>query len=156
MSKPDIAAPWWVIIASVALSVLLVLGAIVGLYIPRLTTHDFPVYLVGLIVIVGGLFFGVARLRPRDLGLRRSTFLRGCALTLVAWLAIQVIAGAACLFAFGHLTLNATWGAYGVVAVLGIFVLDQLLGNSLFEEIMWRGFLFPQLALKRVPMRTTR
>ncbi len=148
MQKPSIAASWWVIAASVALSILLVLGAIYILYIPRITTHDFPVYLVGLIVIVGGLYFGVARLRPRDVGLRRSTFLPGLAWTLVAWLTIQVIAGAADLLAFGHLTLNATWRVYSVVAVLGIFLFDQLLGNSLFEEIVWRGFLLPQLALK--------
>lgn len=141
-------ARWWVILACPALATLWVIVVIFGLYRPHITTSVFLVSLAGLLIVGGGLLIGAGRLRLRDVGLRGATILSGAGWTLVAWLALQIIAVIADLITYGRLLVNATWGQVGVLGLLGLFVVGQLLGNSLYEEVVWRGFLVPQLALK--------
>src|SRR5689334_19232466 len=43
-----------------------------------------------LLVVVGGLLFGVARLRPTDVGLVRSKLLQGVVTTILVWIVIQL------------------------------------------------------------------
>jgi CAAX protease family protein len=147
---------WWLILTCLALEVLLVLAAIFGFYLPNtlaplidatggLVSGVFVVGLIGLVVIVGGLLFGVARLRPQDVGLRPSRLLAGFLLTVLAWLALQLVVLIVSLIANGGLVMNPIWTKYSVGFVLGYFLLNQILGNSLHEEIIWRGFLVPQL-----------
>src|SRR5262249_7367140 len=59
--------------------------------------------------------------------------------------------------------LVAAWLTYGTVALSGEWinpgfmiglVLTQIFGNALFEEIAYRGFLFPQLYLRAAALRT--
>jgi membrane protease YdiL (CAAX protease family) len=47
---------------------------------------------------------------------------------------------------------NPDWTIYGAGFMIGL-LLTQILGNALFEEIAYRGFLFPQLYLRLTSLR---
>jgi membrane protease YdiL (CAAX protease family) len=100
-------------------------------------------------VIVGGLLFGVAKLKPGDVGLRLPDVLPGIAVTACGWIMIQLVALVLNLAAFGHVTIDRVWLLpEGPTSMLGAILFGQLLGNALFEEMTWRGFLLPQCYFK--------
>jgi len=106
-------------------------------------------YCVLFIVIVGGLLFGVAKLKPGDVGLRLPDLLPGIVVTAFAWITIQLVALVLNLAAFGHITFDRVWLVpLGTTSMLGAILFGQLLGNALFEEMTWRGFLLPQCYFK--------
>ena len=47
----------------------------------------------------------------------------------------------------GDIQFDPLWSKHGVTAVLGA-LLGQLLGNCLFEETLYRGFILPEFFLK--------
>jgi membrane protease YdiL (CAAX protease family) len=69
----------------------------------------------------------------------------GLLYTLSIWGAAQAIHLVAGLFTYGAVSFQAGWSNPGFM--LGM-VLTQIVGNALFEEIAYRGFLFPQLYLR--------
>lgn len=98
-------------------------------------------------VIVGGLILGLGRLWPRDIGLVRRDIPVGLAVTAGIWALMQATAVVALLVQGRPLTLDAYLVSVGVPAVVGGF-LAQLLGNALYEELVYRGFLVPQFETK--------
>lgn len=113
-----------------------------GLVTPNLLAN-----LVPLAVVVGIGVFRVARLRPRDTGLIGSQIAPAAAGTLALWVAVQGALVAAHLLTGDPVRLHSGWRDPGAGFVLG-GVAGQLFGNALAEEIIFRGFLFPQLLLK--------
>jgi membrane protease YdiL (CAAX protease family) len=105
-----------------------------------------------LAIIVGGIMFAWGKLGPRDVGLRRENLGTGVLMTAVLWLVAQVgIVAWQAIFGGpvgpgGPFDLNPLW-QHGATVVIGLLV-AQLLGNALYEEITFRGFLLPQLYLK--------
>lgn len=95
---------------------------------------------VGMVVLVGGLVFAWAGLRPRDVGLRAGDLGVGLAVTLLVWACIQLVG-----VAQGGWRVDDAWhepGGPGRLLGRGV---EQLFGNALHEEIVFRGFLLPQL-----------
>jgi hypothetical protein len=77
----------------------------------------------------------------------------GVALTAVAWLVMQFVVAWPLLRAGEPLELDPVWVSAGVLAGVGPLV-GQLLGNALYEEVVFRGFLLVQLhkwARRRLP-----
>jgi membrane protease YdiL (CAAX protease family) len=72
--------------------------------------------------------------------------------TVVLWGVAQIIHLVAGLLTRGEITLNPDWAIYGTGFMIGL-VLTQVFGNALFEEIAYRGFLFPQLYLRLTSLR---
>ena len=107
---------------------------------------DLIANLVPLAVVIGGGVFGVAGLRPEDLGVTRASILPAVAVTMVFWLALQAVFGLVSVFQ-GGLAWYSVWREHGPGFVLG-GLLGQLFGNALAEEVVFRGLLFPQLLLK--------
>ncbi len=106
-------------------------------------------YVVLFLVIVGGLLFGIAKLKPGDMGLRMSDLLPGIVFTALVWIMIQLVALVLNLVAFGRVTVDHIWlEPRGFTSMLGALFFGQLLGNALFEEMTWRGFLLPQCYFK--------
>jgi hypothetical protein len=105
------------------------------------------VNLVNLAVVVVGLLVVVGGLRPRDLGLSRSKLPVAAAVTLGLWVVLQVTAAAWAYVETGSLAVDPRWSAVGVGVVLG-GLLAQLLGNALYEEIVFRAVLLDQLVLR--------
>lgn len=97
-----------------------------------------------LAVIVGGIILGLGRLRPHDVGLRAARIGPAALAVALIWLAMQVATGLWNL-AGGHgLPIDPAWARFGALTVLGT-LLSQLFGNALYEEVMWRGVVLPQL-----------
>lgn len=95
--------------------------------------------LVGVVILrMGGLHLRDVGIIPRDIP-RAALWIAGI------WVAAQVIQLAAGLLVHGKVELRPEWA--NPAALLGIF-LAQLFGNALFEEIAYRGFLFPQIYLR--------
>jgi len=116
------------------------------------------VNLVGLVVVVWGVMFRGIGLEPRDVGLDRRGLRRGILFTLVLWLAIQVVGAIEQLSTTGTIGVAGSWTSSGAGPVLGAF-LAQALGNALFEEVIYRGFLLTQIDRMledRVDRRRTR
>lgn len=97
--------------------------------------------------VIGAVLRGMGGLRPADLGLERSQLRQGLWTLAGLWVAIQLLAGTISLAAGRGIELNGIWAQHGTGTVLG-FALAMLLGTALFEEIYFRGYLLPQLALR--------
>lgn len=98
-------------------------------------------------IVVGAILRGMGGLRPADLGLERSQLWHGLWTFVGLWLAIQLLAATISLAAGRGVTLNGIWAQHGPGTVLG-FTLAMVLGTALFEEVYFRGYLLPQLALR--------
>ncbi|HEX7039859.1 MAG TPA: CPBP family intramembrane glutamic endopeptidase [Trueperaceae bacterium] len=101
--------------------------------------------LAGLAVLVGGLLLGAFGLRPADVGLRARDVPAGAAFTLAYFALVQ-----AGLLAYSLLTgaeVVDEWALAGA-ATAAYLLVSQLLGNALYEEVVFRGFLLPQLFLR--------
>jgi membrane protease YdiL (CAAX protease family) len=115
------------------------------------TGHWIGVTLVATLAI-GGLGIAISvlwgRQRLRDLGWRREDLASAALATLALWLTMHAATVTTALLQGKPLVLAAGWsnGAFGG-AMLGP-LLAQLLGNALTEESNFRGFLWPQLALR--------
>ena len=105
------------------------------------------VNLVFLVVIVWGLILRYGGLKPQDVGLVRQAIPLGIVVTGGAWLLMQLVGVTTVLLQGEPLTLNDSLRTFGFFAVLGGF-LAQLFGNALYEEIVYREFLLPQLMRK--------
>ena len=99
-----------------------------------------------LLVITGGILFGIGRLKPRDVGLLVARVPLALAVTLALWVLAQVAALIIGLIHTGGITLHHDWAENQATRVFGQ-VIGQLFGNALFEEIAYRGFLLTQVYL---------
>jgi len=101
--------------------------------------------LIALALLVLGLLFARGRLRPAEVGLRAQGVGAGFAFTAVYFGLLQLA-----LLVFASLSgaeIVNFWTRVGPLTA-GYLLLAQLLGNALYEEIAFRGFLMPQLVLK--------
>jgi membrane protease YdiL (CAAX protease family) len=104
-------------------------------------------FLFALLVLVGGLLFGVAKLSPRDVGLQKEKLLFGVLGVGGMWALIQLVHLAVSLAAGHGFVVNPLWRQTGLLWVIGVY-LALLFGNAFYEEIAYRGFLLPQLVAK--------
>lgn len=103
-------------------------------------------YATLLLVVVCGVLFGLGRLRPADVGLERKKLVEGILVTGAVWLLDQIIAAISAI-ATTPAIVARTWTARGVEGTL-LWASVMFLGAALYEEIAFRGFLFPQLYMK--------
>lgn len=107
-----------------------------------------PVVLAGLIeiaLLVGGVMLWLGGLRPSDLGIRGQHLLNAALVALLVWGGVQaVLSGLAASGRFDA-ALNPAL-ALGP-GRFGGKILEATLGSAFIEEVMYRGFLVPQLYL---------
>jgi membrane protease YdiL (CAAX protease family) len=150
--------PWSIVLIFIVLDVALaaVINLIIfpsGLFEPvaRLTggliNVTLAVNLVMIAALVYVLMIGFGRLSWADLGIRKNRLLSGVAGTLAVWVIIQLITMTIGLIVNGEVRWNGIWQKYGITLILGDLI-SQVFGNSLFEEIAFRGFLLPQIGKK--------
>jgi membrane protease YdiL (CAAX protease family) len=106
--------------------------------------------LVFIAVLVALIILRFGGLRLYDVGLIPRNILMGILFTAGIWGGAQVIQLIAGWLDFGVVKLNADWVNPGFMIGL---LLTQIFGNALFEEIAYRGFLFPQLYLRGSGLR---
>lgn len=100
-----------------------------------------------LLVVVGGVIFGLGRLRPAEVGLIATRLPEAIVVTALLWVVTQALIAIGAWISLGEFPINPHWVERGVTVVLGA-LLAQLFGNALAEEIVYRGFLLPQAWLK--------
>lgn len=105
--------------------------------------ENLNLFVLLLIVTVGGVAFLMGRLRPAHVGLRGRKLIEGIAVTLLAWSAMQAWP----FIASGTAEYSLTWSDPGVLATLR-WTAVMFLATALWEEVAFRGFLLPQLYLK--------
>jgi membrane protease YdiL (CAAX protease family) len=105
------------------------------------------VFAVLLIVAVVGVIFGLGRVQPADVGLRRDKLGEGVIVTMAVWSLMQLIEVAGDVVTSGPVTIAPSWTRNGIGSTLA-WTGVMFLGAALYEEIAYRGFLFPQLYLK--------
>lgn len=86
----------------------------------------------------------VLKMSPEALGIRTNKIWFGLIRTFDVWLGLNIINIILMVIIDGKPYINQSFGQYGVLAVIGAF-LGQLLGNALFEEVFFRGFLMAQM-----------
>ena len=96
---------------------------------------------------------GLGRLRPSDLGLRGHQLWSGVAWTIGIWIAAQIMLAIVAIVAGDGLALDPAWGRPAFEAGT---VVSQLFGNSLDEEVLYRGFLLVQGVLLARRLTTPR
>jgi len=112
-----------------------------------LVTGSWVANLVFLGVLVAWLIVRQGDLRLYDIGVIPSRIPAALVFTLGLWLAAQTLHAVAGLLTYGSITVASIWNSDGMFVLLGM-LLAQLFGNALFEEIAFRGFLFPQVYLR--------
>ena len=100
-----------------------------------------------ILLLIYGVCLRLGRLRPYDIGWIPAHLRSGIIFTLTLWAAAQVVHLSAGLAAQGSIALAPSVESQGFGVLLGILI-GQLFGNALFEELAYRGFLFPQLYLR--------
>lgn len=117
-----------------------------------LFTGSLLVNLVFIAALVGAIILYSGKLRLYDVGLIKRNILPALVYTVVLWAVAQVIHLIAGLLTYGQVMPNPDWTMYGAGFMVGL-ILTQIFGNALFEEIAYRGFLFPQLYLRLTSLR---
>lgn len=144
--------------ALIALFLLVSMGLIVGVLAARnagllATLLRGPMWQVNLVlfgglllVAVGGVVFYIGRLRPAELGLGWRRLREGLLVIGGIWLIIQVLAAIEGAATDG-IALDRAWTTVGVLRTV-TWAAVMFLVTATYEEIAFRGFLFPQLYLK--------
>lgn len=109
------------------------LGGIVG--------STFVASIAGLVIELP-ILLGLGRLALRDVGLSAKSVFGGLAVMLAAWLVVQVILATAALIHGDGLALAAD-----IDRLHARMLVDQVAGNALSEEVLYRGFLLVQLVV---------
>ncbi len=106
--------------------------------------------LVFIAVLVGLIILRFGGLRLYDVGLIPRNIVVGILFTVGIWAAAQGIHVIAAWLDYGTVKLSPDWINPGFMIGL---VLTQIFGNALFEEIAYRGFMFPQMYLRATWLR---
>jgi len=94
--------------------------------------------------IIGLLILGLGRLRPRDLGLVWRKLFAGLATLVGVWVLLQAVTWLIVAATGSPLEPHPDWRRYPTLVVIG-WLVGNLFGTAVVEEIEYRGFLLPQL-----------
>jgi len=101
--------------------------------------HPLAVVFLPWIFVIGLGVFALGKLRFSDLGIFPAGIIPALMSGIAIWCIIQLLTVAALFFAHDNITLGSIAPGY---------LVDQLLFFATAEEIIFRGYLFPQLYLK--------
>jgi uncharacterized protein len=145
MFKDTREASWWIIIAFVVLDSLLHIFWHWGFKAGLPFFNTLSVNLASFAIIVGGLFFFLGNLKPKDVSLQWSKLFLGVIFTLILFLLHSL---AVCSIArLSPLNIFNNWQDVGIGNTTD-YLVGQLFGNTFYEETVYRGFLLTQLYLK--------
>jgi CAAX protease family protein len=99
-----------------------------------------------LAIMIGLLKFS-GDFSPDDLGLRWADLSVALGVTCLLWLGVNLLQVALAFARQAPVALNSDLLRLGGLRALGKLI-GQLLGNALFEEVMFRGFLFRQAYIR--------
>ncbi len=112
-----------------------------------LVNQTLIVNIVSLILFVFILIIKYGRLTFFDIGLKGNRLLSAVTAVSIIWIAMQLINIVIGIITTGKPIIYEGWNQYGALKMFGSFI-GQLFGNSLFEEVVFRGFLLVQISKK--------
>lgn len=101
--------------------------------------------LFGILIEVIIFLFFIAKVSPRDVGIKIATLWSGFLGTFLFWLAINLVD--LCMTLLNHSTLTSNRDIFMYPGYFIGEMLGQILGNSFLEETLFRGFLLVQIYL---------
>lgn len=112
--------------------------------------------LFGILIEVIIFLFFIAKVSPRDIGIKTATLWPGLLGTFLFWLAINLVDF--CMTLLNHSTLTSNKDIFRYPGYFLGEMLGQILGNALLEETLFRGFLLVQiyLCLKKIHSHNSR
>jgi membrane protease YdiL (CAAX protease family) len=125
-------APWLSIGVVLAFDLL-------GTFLLFASVHPLVVVFLPWLLVIGLGIFLLGKLHFSDLGIFPSKIFPAILYGLIIWFIIQLLIVVVLFLSQGKLTLGEVSPGY---------LVDQLLFFAIAEEIIFRGFLFPQLYLK--------
>ena len=103
--------------------------------------------LFNLIIFVSIVLMKFGRLSFSDLGIKKDKLFSALIGVITLWIIMNLVNVIIGIFKEGSLNINYIFTNYKATVILGQFI-GQLLGNCLFEEIAFRGFLLVQIYKK--------
>jgi uncharacterized protein len=100
-----------------------------------------------ILVFIYGLLIIYGKFKPSELGLEREELLQAIWVIAIVILMLQVISTASGAISYKTLTIGNLWSKVSGSTALGILI-SQLLVVAVQEEIIFRGFLMPQVYLR--------
>jgi uncharacterized protein len=100
-----------------------------------------------ILIFVYGLLILYRKLKPRELGLEREKVLQAAFVIALVILILQISSTVISIISDKTLTLGNLWSKVSISTALGILIC-QLLVVAVQEEIIFRGFLMPQVYLR--------
>lgn len=104
------------------------------------------VNLLSFIILVVGILIGIGGMRARDLGVYWNRFPAGIFWTIVLLGIVFVIQWVGTTLSGARMAWNPVWTSDRWSEALGRW-LNQLFGNTLFEEVVYPGFFLGQVAV---------
>ena len=93
--------------------------------------------------------FALGGLRPKDVGLVWSKIPQAVMVTALFWVVLQIVLVVVVWLTTRSVAAHQSLSPpTGIFALIGGLVVEQMLGNALEEEVVFRGFLLVQLFLK--------
>jgi membrane protease YdiL (CAAX protease family) len=114
--------------------------------VPAAIPQYFWLHALSFIVVVVVLIIVLGRLRPRDVGLVARHIIPGLLVMIGVWLVMQAALAAIAAWGGMGVQIHAGWGSASEKLVGAL--LANLIGTALFEEVVYRGFLFPQVFMR--------
>lgn len=100
-----------------------------------------------ILVFVYGLLIVYKKLKPRDLGLERGKVLQAAWVIALVILMLQVISAVVNIISYKTIAMGNFWSKVSGGTAFGVLI-SQLLAVAVQEEIIFRGFLMPQVYLR--------
>lgn len=119
----------------------------------RFITQTLVTYLILYLVFIYLLLIKGSKIKPIELGLDKSKLKSGILLTLALFLILQLYGALYSYFVFGKLIVAQ--GMTKWTAVAGNYI-ALFFGVALFEEVVFRGFLIPQVFIRLNSNKTKR
>jgi uncharacterized protein len=98
-----------------------------------------------LLMIEIVLFFGIFHMKPRDVGLVAPHIMEGIIVYLCVWICYQIVFAILGLVGQGQIIVASYWVQPQKYPTIFMTLLTYVLGIALTEEILFRGFLVPQI-----------
>lgn len=99
-----------------------------------------------LLLVMLVIMKGAGKLRLRDVGLNINAFIPGMTATLLIWICVQITYFVMGWLTNGKVDLSFDTGDIPITEWIGIHI-GYIFGVGLYEEVVFRGFLFVQLFL---------
>jgi hypothetical protein len=103
-----------------------------------------------LILIVIVIWGGIIRKGNQEwanIGVNNTEVKVACLITGILWIAMNLIELFIGFVVNGKIIFNSIWAENGITVVIG-YLIAQLFGVAIQEELLFRGYLFPQLTTK--------